>query len=207
MVLSDRGWKEMTEGDRKKRDLIEEILSRELTMFLSVPSAQRSPCQEHPEGFKLHRRAQFSCWSEETLESYLHDLERARKNGTNLMTQKYARMDDLIPPLSSNPVIDTIVGYKCAWQRTMMRNYPGILRGGRPLTSAEDSDFMTSFETYLRGELETYSDATLELLVRDILAKHAQGISMAEEIYTCLVRDLGYASLEEAEKASSGTGE
>lgn len=68
------------------------------------------------------------------------------------------------------------------------------------MSSAEDSDFMTSFETYLRGELETYSDATLELLSKDILDKHAQGINMAEEIYTCLVKDIGYDSLHEAEQ-------
>ena len=101
----------------------------------------------------------------------------------NLMTQKYARMDNLIQKLNSNPLIDTIVEYQCAWQRSMIKKYPGIMSGGRPLSSAEDSAFMTSFETYLRGELETYSDATLELLSIDILDKNAKGISMAEELY------------------------
>ena len=190
----------MTMGTKEKKDIIEEILSKELKMFLSVPSAQKSTCQEHPESFKLHRRAQFSSWSKVTLESYLHDLERAQENGTNLMTQKYARMDNLILQLSSNPLIDMIVGYQCAWQRSMMIKYPGIMSGGRPVSSAEDSTFMTSFETYLRGELETYTDATLELLSKDILDKHAHAISMAEEIYTCLVKDMGYDSLDEAEQ-------
>ena len=71
------------------------------------------------------------------------------------------------------------------------------------MSSAEDSAFLTSFETYLRGELETYSDATLELLNKDILAKQAQNINMAEELYTFLVKDKGYDSLDEAEQASS----
>ena len=186
-------------------DIIERILAKELKMFLSVPSVRKSSCQDYPESFKLHRRAQFSCWSRETLESYRHDLERAEEKGINLMTQKYARMDNLIPPLSSNPLIDTIVGYHCAWQRSMMKKYPGIMCGGRPLSSAEDSAFLTSFETYLRGELETYSDTTLELLNFDILDKNAKGISMAEELYTFLVKDKGYDSLDEAEQASSKT--
>ena len=186
-------------------DIIERILAKELKMFLSVPSVRKSSCQDYPESFKLHRRAQFSCWSRETLESYLHDLERAEGKEINLMTQKYARMDNLIPPLSSNPLIDTIVGYHCAWQRSMMKKYPGIMCGGRPLSSAEDSAFLTSFETYLRGELETYSDTTLELLNFDILDKNAKGISMAEELYTFLVKDKGYDSLDEAEQASSKT--
>jgi hypothetical protein len=116
------------------------------------------------------------------------------------MTLKYARMDNLIAQLSSNPLIDKIVGYKCSWQCSMMKKYPGIMSGGRPLSSAEDSTIMTSFETYLRGELETYSDATLELLSKDILDKNAQGISMAEEIYTFLAKDMGYGSLDEAEQ-------
>ena len=79
------------------------------------------------------------------------------------------------------------------------------MSGGRPLSSAEDSAFLTSFETYLRGELETYSDATLELLNFDILDKNAKGISMAEELYTFLVKDKGYDSLDEAEQAQLET--
>ena len=118
------------------------------------------------------------------------------------MTQKYARMDNLILKINTSPLIDTIVAHQCAWQRLMMKKYPGIMSGGRPLSSGEDSVFMTSFETYLRGELETYSDATLELLSSDIEAKQAQGINMAEEIYTNLVQDLGYDSLDEAEQIS-----
>ncbi|GAB6268343.1 MAG: DUF4125 family protein [Smithella sp.] len=184
-------------------DIIEKILARELKMFLSVPSARKSSCQDYPESFKLHRKAQFSCWSRDTLESYLSDLEKAEEKGINLMTHKYARMDNLIPQLNSNPLIDKIVGDHCAWQRSIMKKYPGIMSGGRPLSSADDSAFLTSFETYLRGELETYSDATLELLNKDILAKNAQGINMAEELYTYLVKDMGYDSLDEAEQASS----
>jgi len=187
------------------KDIVEKILVKELKMFLSVPSIRKSSCQDYPESFKLHRRAQFSCWSRATLESYLRDLEKAEEKGVNLMTHKYARMDNLIPQLSSNPLIDTIAGYHCAWQRSMIKKYPGIMSGGRPLSSAEDSAFLTSFETYLRGELETYSDATLELLNKDILAKQAQGINMAEELYTFLVKDMGYDSLDEAEQASSET--
>jgi hypothetical protein len=194
----------MTGEKKVKNDIIENILAIELEMFLSVPSAQKSTCQEHPESFKLHRRAQFSAWSRNTLKSYLHDLEKAMDDGMNLMTQKYARMDNLIPPLNNNPLIDVIIGYQCTWQREMMRKYPGIMSGGRPLSSAEDSGFMTSFETYLRGELETYSDTTLEFLHQDILEKYAQGISMAEEVYHCLILDMGYESIEDAEQAVSG---
>jgi hypothetical protein len=60
----------MTAKDRT----IEAILEIELQMFLTVNPEPTSGCQEHPESFKLHRRAQFAPWSEEALGSYLEDL-------------------------------------------------------------------------------------------------------------------------------------
>ena len=59
---------------------------------------------------------------------------------------------------------------------------------------------MTSFETYARGELETYSERTLGLLHRDLLAMQARGESLSEMVYDYLVRASGYASLEAAER-------
>jgi hypothetical protein len=190
----------MSEDNKDKAGIIEKILSVELEMFLNVPSAGKSSCQEYPESFKTHRRAHFFPWSKDTLESYLQDLRTALASGTNLMTLKYARMDNLIPPLNTNPLIGKIVEIQCAWQRDVLLKYPGIMGGGRPLSSADDSSSMTSFETYLRGEIETYSDTTLKLLYRDMLHKQAQGISMSREVYEYLVREKGYSSMEDAEK-------
>ncbi len=185
----------------KRKETIEEILNIELDMFLSVPTGDDCACQEYPESFKRHRRAQFSPWSRATLESYLSDLRSAAGAGTNLMTRKYARMDNLIEPLSKNPLIDVIVTQQCAWQRAMGEKYPGIINRGRPLSSTDDSEFMTSFETYTRSELETYSDRTLELLHGDIQGKFSQGTSMTEEVYLNLVLQMGYESLDDAEQA------
>ena len=82
------------------------------------------------------------------------------------MTLKYARMENLISPLSVNPIIDEIVQMQLEAQREMLLRYPRILSRGRPLE--DDGSASTSFKTYLRGELETYSDKTLELLHGDI---------------------------------------
>jgi hypothetical protein len=186
----------MMEKDRT----IAKILDIELAMFLSVNSEQTSGCQNHPESFKLHRRAQFSVWSFDTLESYLKDLRRAEDSGKNLMRQKYARMQGLIPQEHTNPRIDAIVHIKIGWQEEMFRKYPALMRGARPLTDAEEGARMTSFETYARGELETYSDRTLELLHADMVAKRARGINVSEEVYEFLAQESGYASLPEAER-------
>ena len=91
------------------KNILEKIIELELEMFLAVPADGTYSCQEDPEGFRLHRRAQFSIWSEDTLQSYLDDLYRAKKKAINLMTIKYARMDDLLPAENSNPQIEEIV--------------------------------------------------------------------------------------------------
>jgi hypothetical protein len=120
------------------------------------------------------------------------------------MTQKYARMENLIPPESRSPEIDEILGdivrIQFEWQREMTEGYPHLMRGSRPLSSAEDSVSATSFETYLRGELESYSDETLSLLHEDTRRKLDAGLNLSKEVYTFLVKAMGYSSLEEAEQ-------
>ena len=185
----------MTEQEK----LIDAILEIELRMFLTVNPVQTSGCQEYPESFKLHRRAQFQPWSEEALGSYLEDLHAAEEQGENLMRRKYARMQGLLENAADNPVVEEIVRLKMDWQRAMFRNYPAVMSGARPLTDESTRAQMTSFETYARGELETYSERTLGLLHRDLLAMLATGESLSEKVYDHLVRASGYASLEEAE--------
>ena len=48
----------------QKDKIITAILEIELRIFLTVNPMQTSGCQEYPESFKLHRRAQFHPWSE-----------------------------------------------------------------------------------------------------------------------------------------------
>lgn len=181
-----------------KDNLIENILELELNMFVNVPSRYPASCQENPDAFRLHRGAQFSVWSEKTLQSYLDDLFKAEEQGHNLMTLKYARMENLIPPLNVNPVIDEIVEMQLEAQREMFSRYPNILGQGRPLE--DDSPGATSLKTYLRGELETYSDRTIELLRRDTREVKERGENWAQQLYTNLVRNLGYHSIDELEE-------
>ena len=185
----------------KKWDLIARIVDIELEMFLSVRADGKYSCQEHPDMFRLHRRAQFSAWSEDTLTSYLNTLERAKDEGANLMAVKYAIMEGLIPRENLNPIIDKIVATQYKWQMEMFNKYPCLMAGARPMSQSEDSDNNTSFETYLKGELDTYSDNTLSLLYRDITEKEKKGSNMSEEVYEYLVKELGYKSIEHAEES------
>ena len=184
-----------------KKELIEQILTIELEMFLSVPTVEKASCQSYPEKFRLHRKVQFGVWSEPTLKSYLNDLKAAQKSDKNLMTIKYARMENLIAQENLNPLISEIVSIQFNWQMEMFKKYPHLMAGARPLSQSDDSLFKTSFETYLKGELETYSDKTLTLLYRDMTSKNEAGINMSAEVYDALAKELGYNSVEEADLA------
>jgi hypothetical protein len=78
------------------------------------------------------------------------------------------------------------------------------MKGARTISRSNDSEYKTSFETYLAGELETYSDKTLELLYKDIKDKVRRKINMSEEVYDFLVKEMGYSSLDDAEKGRGG---
>lgn len=184
----------------EKESLIEAILEIELEMFLSVNPQKTSTCQEHPESFRMHRRAQFASWSQETLSSYLEDLREAKDGGRNLMRIKYARMQGLIEGGETSPLVEEILRLSLGWQKEMFRKYPGIMSGARPLTDEGEADRMTSFETYARGELETYSVRTLESLRRDMAGVQERGGNWSEEIYKFLVEKSGCPSLAEAER-------
>lgn len=190
----------------KRDELIQEILQTELEMFLSVQAREPVSCQQDPEGFRVNRAAQFSVWSEQTLASYREDLEKAVEQGQNLMTLKYARMEDLIPKLHDDILVDNlldqIVAIQLAWQKEMMAKYPYLMKRGRPLEEGEEALQTTSFVNYLRGELETYSADTLAHLYRDVTESLANDRNLTQAIYENMVKSHGYASIEEAEKAA-----
>jgi hypothetical protein len=55
----------------------------------------------------------------------------------------------------------------------------------------------TSYETYLRGEISTYSDQTIILYGRMIVDYVNKGRSYVEDIMTNTVHFYGYQSLDE----------
>jgi hypothetical protein len=184
-----------------REELIAKIIELELEMFLAVPADGIYSCQQDPDGFGLHRRVQFSIWSEDTLQSYLDDLKRAKEDGINLMTIKYASMQDLIARENRSPLIAEILAIQYRWQEEMVLKYPDLMAGARHLPGSDDTAGETAFETYLRGELETYSDGTLTLLLCDVMKLKKIGINGSEKIYEHLVKELGYDSIEAANQA------
>ena len=183
-----------------KEAQIEGIVGLEEAMFVTVVPETPAPCQQDTATFRVMRRAQFSAWPQDALVSYYHDLQTARKTGKNLMTLKYARMDDRIPPINTDPLIDEIVTIQVEWQYRLCQQYPSLLARGRPV---EEMVAGVSFKRYLAAELETYSGRTLACLGRHIKAIYHDGGNMSEQVYLSMVRDLGYGSLEEAEQLAA----
>ena len=58
----------------------------------------------------------------------------------------------------------------------------------------------TSQETYLRGEIGTFSDRTIKLYARMIREDGRKGENLTEKNLGFMVRFYGYQSLEEAEQ-------
>jgi hypothetical protein len=184
---------------RGSEELIDRILDIEQDMFVRVNEGNPAACQRDTEGFRLHREAQFSVWSQEALASYLDDLRRAADAGENLMTYKYARMEGLVERKHDSPHIDDIVDMQTRWQSEMFRRYPILMSNARPIEDGGRGFDTVSFQTYLRGELESYSEKTLGLLHRDMKNMERAGRNMSETVYDYLVRRLGYSSIQEAE--------
>lgn len=176
-------------------DTIERILDIEVMMFRRVRTDEEPSCRAHLDDMRLHRRGQLMAWSEETRASYLRDLEEATAAGRNLMTLKYARMDNLIPPLKNNPLLDRICDQFILWQREVISRYPNTMRTAR---SIDD------FANYLRSEIETYSDETLTHLWHDVRSAVSEQNNLSASVYEALARQAGYDSLSSMEQKLAG---
>lgn len=196
--------------------LIGEIVRHEWRQFDGVKNeGGRADCQDDWQTFEIMRSSQFLVWEEPVLRSYLRDLEAAEAAGWNLLTEKYARMmastapaeyaalADRLPPRSAERLSlqEEVVAIHVGWNEAMAAKYPAYARGGRPIRTAEDTPWSTSSETYLRGELGTYSDETFRLYRGMILRRRDAGENLVEQIARNQVRRYGYASLEEAERS------
>ncbi len=180
-----------------EQGVVSEILDLEWEMFQDVRGLDGpAPCQQDRGTFEIMRSSQLASWNQEIALSYLDDLRRAAAIGRNLMTEKYARMME-----STSPCECRGVGAVDERSAARPRKYPLLSARGRPIRACEDSRFTTSFETYNRGELATYSSRTLRLLEDHYLQLVAGGTNPAEVILAHTMAGYGFASLEQAEAA------
>ena len=194
----------------EKEKLIDEILEKEWNYFSNLNNiGGRADCQDNREDFIIMRKSQWETFNEETLLSYLEDLNS--KN--NPLFQKYAQMmkynspeeyekiKNLLEQPSSQKLglVEKIMGIYMKWEEEFFKAYPIFSSMGRPLYSKQDDDEDTSIETYLRGELLSYSEKTLALYLKYILEMKNKNINLAVKNMDNLASMQGFENSQDVE--------
>ena len=175
----------------------------------------RAECQDNPQEFEIMRRSQWETLPDEILESYLEDLILAKHRGENIVQDKYARMmkysspkeyeiiKRYLPEISQEKeeLVQKIVEIYLHWEEEIIKKYPKVTSKGRPLYSKYDTPNYTSIETYLKGELSSYSVKTLKLYYEYIQSCVTNNVNLAENNLENIVLEKGYKTIDEAEKS------
>ncbi len=198
------------ELNQDREYLIEEIVTMEWEAFDKVENkGGRADCQDDYGTFSIMRKSQYMTWNTEMLQSFLKDLQEAKEANWNLISEKYARMmestfkeeyeklKDQLPPVSEQKrqIVDEIVRVQVGWMEVFAKEYPKMAQNARVIHTSEDTCFSTSYETYLRGELLTYSDDTLKLYGQFIVSLVQENKNLAKMIMENTAKMYGYSSL------------
>lgn len=199
----------------KNVELVEKIIELEWKLFDLVKNeGGRADCQDNFSTFSIMRKSQYLTWPEELLVSFYQDLQKAEQMGWNLIMEKYARMmkttnpekylafEAKLPVLSEKRVAiqEEIIKIQVAWMESFAEKYPNMAGNARSIRTQEDSEWNTSYETYLRGEMSTYSENTFILYSGFIISLLKEQRNLAKEIMEHTAKLYGYESLEETEK-------
>ncbi len=215
-ILASIGQKEILSIQKKsKESLVDEIVQMEWERFDKVENVggQRAECQDNWNTFAIMRKSQFLTWNDELLLSYMTDFKKANARNWNMVTEKYGRMmistdsdayeklQKYFPEVSEKKaaIIEEIVKIQVSWMEAFAEQYPKSAGSARSIHTEEDSLYNTSYETYLRGELSTYSDKTVELYGRFIVEIYEKQENLAVNIITNTALLYGYESLDDME--------
>jgi len=199
----------------KYMNIIEEIVDLEWNQFDKVKNeGGRADCQDDFATFSVMRKSQYMTWNEELLRSYRNDLLTANQKSWNLIMEKYARMmkstapnkyaklEKELPVLNEQrlAIQEEIIKIQVAWMEEFASKYPKMADNARSIHTSEDNEYNTSYETYLRGELGTYSENTFVLYGRFITSLMKTGKNLAYETMSNTAKLYGYESVEDAER-------
>ena len=196
-------------------ELVEKIAKLEFEAFDKVKNeGGRADCQNDWATFSIMRKSQYLTWNRNMLLQYYYDFYREYRRGHNLIEEKYGRMmestapdeyekiKNYFPTLTpeKKAIIEEIVRLQVGWMEEFAAQYPHLADNARSVHTAEDSLYNTSYETYLRGEISTYSDKMLELYGRFVVEYAMAGRNLAYDIMSNSVHLYGYENLEAAER-------
>ncbi len=200
---------------KSREELAKEIARLEFEAFDKVKNeGGRASCQDDWPTFSIMRMSQYLTWDRTMLGQYLYDFHREYALGHNLIEEKYGRMMESTAPEAyqrikghfpelteeKKAIIEQICGIQVGWMEEFAKDYPALAQNARSIHTYQDNPFDTSYETYLRGELGTYSDKMLELYGRYIVGYVKEGGNLARDIMENSVHLYGYADIREAEE-------
>ena len=198
-----------------KLNEIDEIVDLEWEQFDKVKNeGGRANCQDNFKTFSIMRKSQFMAWPTGIIRSYHNDIIKAKKENRNLLEEKYGRMmESTAPEQYENikhhfPALsderrakqERIIMIQVKMMEDYANKYPNLSGNARNIHTSEDTAYCTSYETYLRGELGTYSDTTLGLYEDFIQSVKHSGKNLAYMVMCNTTMNYGYASIDEAEK-------
>lgn len=196
-------------------ELVEQIAGTEFEAFDKVKNeGGRASCQNDWPTFSVMRKSQYMTWNRTMLLQYLYDFNREYRKGHNLITEKYGRMmestapdryeeiKDNFPELSDEKkaVIEQIVGIQMEMMESFAEKHPNVAQNARSLHTYEDNIVNTSYETYLRGEISTYSDKMLQLYGMFVVQCASNNVNIAFKTIENSAKLYGYKNIEEFEK-------
>ena len=199
-----------------KEQLAEKIAKLEFQAFDKVKNlGGRADCQDDWFTFSVMRMSQYLTWDQTMLMQYYYDFSREYEKGHNLIEEKYGRMmkstapweyeqiKDHFPLISKQKetIIEAIVEMQVKWMEEFADTYPHLAGNARSIHTYEDNPWNTSYETYLRGEISTYSDKMLQLYGQYIVMMAKEERNPAKEIMEHSVKMYGYEDLKDAETA------
>ena len=199
------------ERSRSMEQIIKEILDLEWDMMGRMENNENR--EEERPLFESMRVAQFATWPESLLQSYLDDLRAAQETGRNLQEEKfvrmlkntepeeYERMKGKLPELSAEitDAVREIWALMEKLNREFAQKYPVLGMSGRPLTADLETD-IPSIETYQCSEMMTYSLKTLGMFMDFLRSDTEEGGNLVERIQANTITQVGFKSLEDAER-------
>lgn len=181
----------------KKRDeTLKKIVINEWNFFTTVNNiGKRAFCQDNSFTFIYSRLCYWSIYNDIILTSYLSDLISAKKDNRNLLTEKYAYMmqysdpeyfnkiKKFLPNISKrkNTLVNSIMLIYMYWEEDVRKNEPKLLDNNRDLYDSSQSAANTTIENYFKGELYSYSETTLNLILKYYLSAYQKGINLVEK--------------------------
>ncbi len=195
-------------------NIVDKIIELEWKQFDKVKNeGGRADCQDNFPTFSIMRKSQYLTWSDDLLNSYYQDLLSAEEKSWNLITEKYARMmestnpdkyrqlEKSLPVISSKrkTIQEEIIQIQVNWMEEFAKQFPKMAGNARAIRTSQDTPYDTSYETYLRGEISTYSRNTFVLYCSFIISLMINNENLAKKIMENTARLYGYQSLDDAE--------